>query len=328
MLNILKGLTNIPSTLCLGASPSYVEPTYDWKNDTALKGMWSVYDIKGDGNDILGAVQGNGSVTNMTRTEYEGINSAGYSSGLVDVMYLYNQAVGGSARYASRLRQTQSTTSYRPSIAYAPYNRFDYVQFNNSGQYTGESLEVSQSDLTVKMDEDFTIVVVAQNQDQVNDIYSNYPFIGGFHYAESMGNSVNDDFRGLHETDAYNSLLNARSHDSTSSTQSASSLSTSFSNTAYQTIAGTFTSGSNATCDARSLYVNGNHIATNNNNVSNVGHGTSAFAFFAVGARRGGFGGNADRIAMKLKAVLLYDKVLTADEITTIYQELPDLVGL
>lgn len=328
MLNILKGLTNIPSTLCLGASPSYVEPTYDWKNDTALKGMWSVYDIKGDGSDILNAVQGSYS-QDMTRTEYEGIlSNSGFGNTLISVQHLYNQAVSGSARYNTRLSQTQSTTSYRPSIAYKPYNRFDYVQFANSGQYTGQSLEISQSGLTVKMNDDFTIVVVAQNQEQANDIYSNYPFIGGFHYAESMGNSVNDDFRGLHETDAYGYLLNARSHDSTSSTQSASSLYTSFSNTAYQTIAGTFTSGAFTTCDSRSLYVNGNHIHTNNNDVTGVGSGTSSSAYFAVGARRGGYGGNADRIAMKLKAVLLYDKVLTADEITTIYQELPDLVGL
>ena len=169
-----------------------------WLNDSDLVGAYSLYDLYGSGNDIMQlSGQGGTHRIDFTQEEYENINSDGQGlpSGLAVVDKLYNQVPGSSN---SDLSETTNNLSYRPSVAFRPYNRFDHVLFGTSGQYTGQVLSMSNlTNLSLTFDGDVTFIVVAQNNLTNNDIYSTNPFVAGFQYAQSMGVSGDDDFRGI-----------------------------------------------------------------------------------------------------------------------------------
>ncbi len=312
----------------------------DWLDDSDLVGAYSLYDLYGLGNSIMQlSGQGGTQRIDFTQAEYENINSdgKGLPTNLTVVDKLYNQVPGSSN---SDLSETAGNLSYRPSVAFRPYNRFDHVLFDAAGQYTGQLLSMSNlSNLSLGFDHDVTFIVVAQNNMSGNDPNSSYPFVAGFQYAESMGLSVDDDFRALTVVDTAGPMfMQARSHDNSISGSQATGSTSSYFVSSFGTYAGTFKAknDSNNTCDERKMYSTTSSTAdlvlygTSSTDVSFLGTSTdtNAYQFLSVGARRGGFvpASNQDRIDMDFKALLVFKKVMTLDEINTVADGLRGVV--
>ena len=311
-----------------------------WLNDSDLVGAYSLYDLYGSGNDIMQLSGQSGTHRiDFTQAEYENINSDGQGlpNSLIVVDKLYNQVPGSSN---SDLSETTNNLSYRPSVAFRPYNRFDYVLFDAAGQYTGQVLSMSNlSNLSLTFDGDVTFIVIAQNNYTSADPYSTHPFVAGFQYAESMGTSGDDDFRALVvDDDGGPMYMEARSHDRTASSEATASTTAHFISS-YGTYAGVFKSKNDSynTCDERKLYSTSSSNpttgsltlrGTNTTDVQYLGSSsdTSTSQYLSVGARRGGYGGNADRVDMDFKALLVFKKLMTLDEINKVADGLRGVV--
>tara|TARA_E500000318_G_scaffold43302_1_gene41210 strand:- start:296 stop:1318 length:1023 start_codon:yes stop_codon:yes gene_type:complete len=317
-----------------------IDTTPAWLNDSDLVGAYSLYDLYGSGNDIM-QLSGSGGTQRIdfTQEEYENINSGGQGlpSSLIVLDKLYNQVPGSSN---SDLSETTGNLSNRPSVAYRPYNRFDYVLFATSGQHTGHVLSMSNlTNLSLTFDGDVTFIVVAQNNLSSNDVSSTYPFVAGFQYAQSMGLSADDDFRGLTVVDTAGPMyMQARAHQ-TSSTASEGTSSTSayFVTSAFGTYAGTFKSKNSVfrTCDERKMYSTISSTTdlalggTNSTDVQYLGStsDSSIYHYLSIGGRRGGLStSNQDRMQMDFKALLVFKKVMTNDEINTVADGLRGVV--
>lgn len=318
-----------------------VVDTFDgpaWLNDNDLVAAYSLYDLYGSGNAIM-QLSGSGGTQRIdfTQEEYENINSdgKGLPSSLTVLDKLYNQVPGSSS---SDLSETVGNLSYRPSVAFRPYNRFDYVLFQTSGQYTGHTLSMrTLDDISLGFDHDVTFIVVAQNNSTGSDVSSNNPFVAGFHYAESQGGSVDDDYRGITVEDGTSpQYVKAGSHDSTTNRAETSSGNAYFVTNQYGTYAATFKSNNDAfnTCDERKIYSGlgstGNLIlwGTSTTNISFLGTSvdTSTSQYLTIGARRGGQASNHDRSKMDFKALLVFKRVMSLDDINTVADGLRGVV--
>ncbi len=312
----------------------------DWLDDNDLVGAYSLYDLYGSGNSIMQlSGQGGTQRIDFTQAEYENINSdgKGLPSSLTVLDKLYNQVPGSSN---SDLSETTGNLSNRPSVAFRPYNRFDHVLFGYNGQYSGHILSMSNlSNISLSFDSDVTFVVIAQNNSTGNDPYSTYPFLAGFQYAESMGLSSNDDFRGMTAVDtAQTQYLQVTSHDSNSSRSAVPSTSgtTNFSTSSFATVIGNFEQGpSNDTCSSRAIYYRSgsgdpSFVTATGTDIINLGNasGSSNFEFLSIGGRRGGYSTTTqDRVQMDFKALLVYKKrISNATELSTIATNLQSVV--
>lgn len=310
-----------------------------WLNDSDLVGAYSLYDLYGSGNAIMQLSGQSGTQRiDFTQEDYENINSDGQGlpSGLAVVDKLYNQVPGSSN---SDLSETTNNLSYRPSVAFRPYNRFDHVLFDAAGQYTGQVLSMSNlTNLSLTFDGDVTFIVIAQNNYTGNDPFSTNPFVAGFQYAQSMGTNIDDDYRGLVLVDTAGPMyVQARAHQ-TSSTASEGTASTTahFIPSSFGTYAGTFKSANSTyrICDERKMYSTTSSTGdlvlrgTNSTDVSYLGSSldTSTTQYLSVGGRRGGMGSNQERIDMDFKALLVFKKVMSLDEINTVADGLRGVV--
>jgi hypothetical protein len=313
----------------------------DWLNNSNLVGAYSLYDLYGSGNDIMQlSGQGGTQRIDFTQEEYENINSDGQGlpTNLIVVDKLYNQVPGSSN---SDLSETTNNLSYRPSVAFRPYNRFDHVLFDSSGQYTGQVLSMSNlTNLSLTFDGDVTFIVIAQNNYTGDDPFSVSPFVAGFQYAESMGTNIDDDYRGLVLVDTGGPMyIQARSHDRTASSEGTASSTAHFLTSQFGTYAGVFKSANSSynTCDERKLYSTSSSnpttgslslAGTNTTDVQYLGASldTSTAQYLSVGGRRGGMGSNHERIDMDFKALLVFKKLMTLDEINTVADGLRGVV--
>ena len=318
-----------------------VDTTPAWLNDSDLVGAYSLYDLYGSGDSIMQlSGQGGTQRIDFTQAEYENINSdgKGLPSSLTVLDKLYNQVPGSSN---SDLSETTNNLSYRPSVAFRPYNRFDSVLFDTSGQYTGHVLSMSNlTNLSLTFDGDVTFIVVAQNNLTSNDVYSTYPFVAGFQYAQSMGVSGDDDFRGIVVQDnvvSANMYTKAMAHQTASTASEATASSDShFITSSFGTYAGTFKSANSVyrTCDERKMYSTTSSTGalvlrgTNSTDVQYLGssNDSSTSHYLSIGGRRGGLGSNQDRLEMDFKALLVFKKVMSLDEINTVADGLRGVV--
>jgi hypothetical protein len=307
---------------------------FDFLNDSRLKAAYSVYDLFGTGTDIVQTRQGYSQVWR----NYTELNTASnYSTGTINIAGMANQVTQSTT---NNLTNTQgSSTTYLPhygtKVSDGSLSVTNSVKFNQSGQYSGENLEVQNPFSKIGMDNgsDFTIVTYSKDDDDTGENQSsiNYrPTCGGFHLTQSMGVGTNDDFIGTTQNQI-NDKYHASSMTTTSELSADAISTTNANNTTFQTVAGTFKidAGSSSTqkiTSKREIYIDGVLEDSNSQAITHQMTTSPNGLYLTFGGRRGGYGGNGHYWIGQHKAMLVFNGVLTAEEILSIHQQLPNLL--
>lgn len=313
-------------------------PTNQWDflNDPRLTAVYSPWDLYGSGGNTVGLRQGYNQY-NVTAAQYFDLGNYSALPQYITTYHekLFNQSPNALAGSDLTHWQGQST-AYMPVAGTKAGTSFYYqglgksVKFAGSGQYTGMHMEVkgTKSRLGIDFGDNFTQLLVIAKHGNTNDPYNSEPCVAGLHHPHGSSPSSDDDFSGCvlenayHRWEAQDRFTN--SHGTYSATSSYGHIPT---NTDFKVVATSHavsspTSGLNLR-SPRKIYINGNLDATNSSSVStffNNGtnpptHTDGTFTFYSVGAQTGRSSGNNNRGSFYLKAILLFQGILTDEEI-------------